>query len=139
MSFVSLVKGDRWETRAACKDWDGDLDDFFPVSEDSNKVHLKITQPPLGIYNLCVNRCPVQAECLGVALKDNHVGIWGGTTYSQRRIMLRSRVRAKCIRCLGTEMVRHSGAGICLSCGFSWRIPPMLPTTATNSPQLSTR
>jgi hypothetical protein len=129
---------DRWELQAACRTWPvEDLDDFFPVSEDSNKVHVRTVKVPLGIYQMCMNRCPVQLECLATAIKDNRVGIWGGTTYAQRRAMLRSRMRAKCIRCGGGWMVRYSESGICLACGFSWRVPSRAKplANATNSPQ----
>jgi WhiB family redox-sensing transcriptional regulator len=36
-------------------------------------------------------RCPVSAECLDFALEHHCIGVWGGTTERQRRMLRRGR------------------------------------------------
>jgi WhiB family transcriptional regulator, redox-sensing transcriptional regulator len=53
-------------------------------------------QPALQrkLKGIC-NACPVSAECLNYALDNNFIGMWGGTTTSDRRRMnQRNRNRA---------------------------------------------
>lgn len=70
-----------WRQEGAC--WDTDPDVFFPVREEDVGAALAI----------CAT-CPVQSECLTYALRNEGVGIWGGTTESERR-KLRRRYRIK--------------------------------------------
>lgn len=137
---------DKWETFAACKEWPQEyLDDFFPLSEDGARREMKLTKPPVHVMDICRNRCPVQAQCLATALRNNLVGIWGGTTYSQRRVLLRSRSRARCIRCEGRWIVHYGNSGVCVACGISWRVPSLFSSPVDNvkplptSPSTSTR
>lgn len=73
---------DDWRDLAACRDEDPEL--FFPVSElgpgASQAARAKA---------VCA-RCPVRAQCLEYAV-DNGLdhGIFGGTTESERRNLLR--------------------------------------------------
>lgn len=40
---------------------------------------------------VCVS-CPVRVKCLSVAIQDNVLGIWGGTTDGERRTIKRQRL-----------------------------------------------
>ena len=41
------------------------------------------------------NKCPVWAECLSQALNNGERGVWGGTTWRERRIMLKREQTAR--------------------------------------------
>lgn len=70
---------DKWRARGACLAEDPTV--FFPIGE-----HDPDTERALVICRTC----PVQEECLTYALETNqHAGIWGGTTESQRRRMFK--------------------------------------------------
>lgn len=67
-----------WMVDAACaKHPDPEL--WFPsVNAQHAEVRVAI--------NICLNDCPVAAECLALAMSNLHLeGIWGGTTHVQRR------------------------------------------------------
>lgn len=112
---------EQWWEKARCRGHD--TEKFFPAAEEWSAMRTRLTEPPEEIAHLCRNLCKVRVECLTVALKENRVGIWGGTTYSQRQLMLKSRNRLACIICKGTRIVIADNAGICISCGASWRAP----------------
>jgi WhiB family redox-sensing transcriptional regulator len=66
----------------SCSTVDPEL--FFPqeIEISNNKVAHKY-------YNLAAARsicksCPLQLQCLEYALKNHEIGVWGGTTESQR-------------------------------------------------------
>lgn len=64
----------RWQLWAACKGID-DRSIFFPTRGASVAAAKKI----------CAG-CPVRVACLDEALTDRRLdGIWGGTSYRQRR------------------------------------------------------
>jgi len=72
-----MLEDDQWKDQASCKGLN--LNDFFPVrisKENSDKV--------IEIIYLCES-CPVNAECLYDAVWNDSVGIWGRTTYRQRK------------------------------------------------------
>lgn len=71
-----------WRHDAACRDEDPEL--FFPVSELGPGARQTAEAKAV-----CA-RCPVRARCLAYAL-DNGLdfGIFGGTTESERRDLLR--------------------------------------------------
>ncbi len=77
--------GDRWQDHAACT---SRLDiDWFPegkVASSESRRNL------LAAKKMCTG-CPVREPCLAVAVTDDLVGIWGGTTTSERKGMLTSR------------------------------------------------
>lgn len=112
----------------------GDPERFFPVSEDSSSVRRRVTKPPEDVRDECMNRCPLQAECLAIAIREDRVGIWGGTTYSQRKVLARNRRRVHCVRCEGIWSVQVGETQICLACGISWKSPlPAPPSSASPS------
>lgn len=73
-----------WFARAACRDEDMDL--FFA---DGVAGHF---EPALAV---CAG-CPVQKPCVAYAMRHNlEFGVWGATTPTQRKRMLREQGRAK--------------------------------------------
>jgi len=70
------------DTTPACSDVDPEL--FFPqeVEAAPNKVvskYLNLSEAK----RVCAS-CPLAMKCLEYALKNAEIGIWGGTTESQR-------------------------------------------------------
>ncbi len=61
-----------WQQRAACADEDREM--FFPPPG---------TQP-YEARRICAT-CPVQAPCLDYAVEHDFIGVWAGTTRSERR------------------------------------------------------
>lgn len=59
----------------------GDPDRFFPGDGGWSKANR-------GALQEC-QRCPLIDRCLDYALQHDVRGIWGGTTYSQRRVLRR--------------------------------------------------
>jgi WhiB family transcriptional regulator, redox-sensing transcriptional regulator len=69
-----------WRDAAACQTEDPEL--FFPEGE-SERYRLQIA----AASSVCA-RCAVVESCLRYALEtEQHTGIWGGTTPSQRRAL----------------------------------------------------
>lgn len=60
-----------WEQRAKCLDEDTDL--YFP--DENRKSDIKMT---------CTD-CPVLNQCRSYAIAHEEVGVWGGTTYRDRK------------------------------------------------------
>lgn len=70
-----------WMRDSVCLDEDPEI--FFPPGP-SAQAHID------AALAVC-RRCPVQAECLGVALADSSLlGVWGGTTERERVELRRS-------------------------------------------------
>lgn len=67
-------------------------------------------------------RCSVHVECLAYALslKPHPEGVWGRTTYDERRGVKRGGHRASCPGCTGTNVFSDGVGEICVSCGLSW-------------------
>jgi WhiB family redox-sensing transcriptional regulator len=77
------INDQNWRDFAFCRDHP-DPDDFHPVSP--------AREPEAAEF--CVG-CPALEFCLGFALEHRITdGIWGGTTASERRALLRKRSRA---------------------------------------------
>lgn len=68
-----------WQQQAACKGMPADL--FFPESGQMDQLRRALA--------VC-KMCPVKQHCLNANLYEK-IGIWGGTTARQRRIILRQR------------------------------------------------
>jgi len=82
-----MLENDEWKNEAACKGLP--LSDFFPVrisKDNSAKVKELI---------LLCESCPVNAECLYDAVWNDSVGIWGRTTYRQRRSFVTKVLKGK--------------------------------------------
>jgi WhiB family redox-sensing transcriptional regulator len=65
-----------WMAEGLCREIGGDL--FFP--DDANQWREA---------KAACAMCPVSNECLEYALKENVMGIWGGTTDKERQRMRR--------------------------------------------------
>lgn len=76
---MSAGPAQRWRRRAACRGVDPEL--FHPFRGESMTEALAICE-----------RCPVRTDCLEHALATpERVGIWGGTSERQRRVLRRQR------------------------------------------------
>jgi WhiB family transcriptional regulator, redox-sensing transcriptional regulator len=85
---------DSWWEQAACKDADPEL--FFQ-DQPRGRPSKGYKDLPDVIWDFCAT-CPVQTDCLNDAMKlstldrvQTTFGIWGGTTQSMRRSMLKRR------------------------------------------------
>jgi WhiB family redox-sensing transcriptional regulator len=66
-----------WMDKALCREVDYEM--FFPNGGGSSKNARKVC-----------GKCTVKVQCLNYALTfPSMIGIWGGTTEKQRRIMKR--------------------------------------------------
>jgi WhiB family redox-sensing transcriptional regulator len=72
-----------WRYFAACRGEDPEL--FQPISETGPAL-LQIAEAKA----VCAH-CPVAEQCLQEALAGGEVGVWGGTTEDERRVILRRR------------------------------------------------
>ncbi|WAZ19341.1 WhiB family transcriptional regulator [Streptomyces cinnabarinus] len=73
---------DDWRGRAACRHEDPDL--FFPIGT-SGPALMQTAQAKA----VC-RRCPVRERCLRWAMDtDQAVGVWGGTSETERLALLR--------------------------------------------------
>ncbi|WP_046727473.1 WhiB family transcriptional regulator [Streptomyces humi] len=78
---------DDWRDHAECRDEDPDL--FFPIGTTGPSLHQ--TRQAKAVCE----RCPVQEQCLRWAMDTGQaVGIWGGTTEAERRLLTRRRKAA---------------------------------------------
>ncbi|WP_432031514.1 WhiB family transcriptional regulator [Streptomyces antibioticus] len=78
---------DNWRESAECRHEDPDL--FFPIGT-SGPALLQTEQAKA----VC-RRCPVREACLDRAMNtDQTLGVWGGTSESERRAIKR-RARAR--------------------------------------------
>ena len=84
--FPEVLNRPSWQYRAACRGLG--TEDYFTYGSD-----VKATKA------ICA-RCPVQPDCLAVALDDpGLVGVWGGTTIRERRVLRRLRSQAEMYGC----------------------------------------
>ncbi|MFD6490828.1 WhiB family transcriptional regulator [Streptomyces sp. NPDC060188] len=79
---------DNWRDSAACRSVDPDL--FFPIGNTGPAV-LQIQEAKA----VCEG-CPVREACLDWALESGQsVGVWGGTSETERRSLARRRARRR--------------------------------------------
>ncbi|MDH6220963.1 WhiB family transcriptional regulator [Streptomyces pseudovenezuelae] len=79
---------DDWRDQAACRYEDPDL--FFPIG--TSGPALLQTEQAKGVCG----RCPVREQCLRWALDTGEcLGIWGGTSETERRTLQLRRRRAE--------------------------------------------
>lgn len=116
-----------WYDQAACRGTP--TNDFFPEYE--TKLGHRGSRPTPEIQALC-DSCPVRVPCLTTAIRNNEVGVWGGTTQSQRASILRAVPRVKCPRCRAALVLTFRRVGVCLACGLSWRDPGKNPATPSH-------
>ena len=72
LAAQALERALNWKHMGACAGEDPSL--FFPISNQSD----------LAAKRLCA-QCLVRAQCLDTALRDNELGVWGGTNERERR------------------------------------------------------
>jgi WhiB family redox-sensing transcriptional regulator len=78
---------DDWRDHAECRAEDPDL--FFPIGTTGPSLHQARRAKAV------CEHCPVQEPCLRWAMKTGQaVGIWGGTTETERRLLARRRQTA---------------------------------------------
>jgi WhiB family transcriptional regulator, redox-sensing transcriptional regulator len=70
-----------WMSRGACQGEDPEL--FFPIAVEGPALHQASEAK-----EVC-RRCAVCAMCLAYAVETRQAGIWGGTTWEERRAMMR--------------------------------------------------
>lgn len=75
-----------WQEFAACRGQDPEL--FFPVTETGAGARQAARAKAV------CRECPVRQRCLDTALALSAVGVWGGTTETERCGMRRSRATA---------------------------------------------
>lgn len=75
MDLLNFVR-EPWMADAACLGLDPEM--FHPVRGESCE----------SAFAVC-RSCPVSEECLAYALEHNELGIWGGTSFRERRRMRR--------------------------------------------------
>lgn len=89
--LLSLIQSETWRRDAACAVPDIDPDIFFPDPE----FHPKDERQAMAAEarTICAS-CPVKSDCLEWALNNLPLtvqGIYAGTSYGQRKRMVRSR------------------------------------------------
>jgi WhiB family redox-sensing transcriptional regulator len=73
---------DDWMKSAACRDQN--TADFFILRGDPQQRVKRVRA-----YAICRD-CPVKRDCLDYAVVNHELGIWGGTTDRERRIIRRN-------------------------------------------------
>lgn len=79
--FAATLSIIKWKDRAACT---GKQEFFFTDYKQTMVQQAKA---------IC-DQCPVRAQCLAHALENTEVGVWGGYTANERRMMLRAKRKA---------------------------------------------
>lgn len=72
-----------WVFKGACRGADPEL--FFPEIEG----RIWDNDPRVQKAKAICRRCPVSTQCLFAAIRDREVGIWAGTTPSEREQLRR--------------------------------------------------
>lgn len=109
-----------WRDQAACLDADPEL--FFRGVTSGNPLGELL--PNAEAAAIC-DRCPVRPDCLWDAMATGDVGVRGGTTAYQRKLLGKKTNRATCPGCGARYLVTGApdGAGeVCLACGVSWPV-----------------
>ena len=75
--------GGDWRDLAACTGHDPDL--WFPEGEEQVR-HVDVYDIAPEAVEIC-GTCPVMQECRSTAIRQNEMGVWGGTGTAQRRII----------------------------------------------------
>ncbi len=84
----------KWQSEGACLGMDPAI--FFAPGENTKSSRPRPAHKIAEFYDaprkIC-NSCPVQAECLAHALRNNEPsGMWGGATPMERREMRKRQV-----------------------------------------------
>lgn len=90
-----------WADHAICKTVDPEI--FYPENGAQNNEAKRV----------CFT-CPVRAECLAHAMTHSEIGIWGGTSEYDRRLLRRGINPAR--RARGVKQNGHTYACRCTRC-----------------------
>lgn len=107
-----------WKLKGECREYDPELF-FTPEGEqETSKRNVERIKRAKAVCKLCT----VSGNCLDEALTNNEAGVWGGTSWDDRRGLKRRGTRATCVRCerRGTIVDIEHGQ-VCVLCGLSWR------------------
>jgi WhiB family redox-sensing transcriptional regulator len=85
LNITAMLSILRWKDQAACN---GKQELFFSDHKQSIVQQAK----------LVCGECPVRAQCLSHALENQEIGIWGGYTANERRMMLRASRKAALLK-----------------------------------------
>jgi WhiB family transcriptional regulator, redox-sensing transcriptional regulator len=90
---------------------------FEDVTED---IAVKICRGD-GVGQL---PCPIREVCLQFALDTQQImGVWGGFTADQRRVVGWTKSRVKCPDCGSKDVESHQDRHeTCVTCGLSWSV-----------------
>lgn len=105
-----------WKLRGNCKDEDPEL--FFSGDERIRQEE----SPEERLAKKICQGCPVSGDCLDAALENSEYGVWGGTTWHDRKSLTRKGSRRTCIRCGGRDHARTGTGQVCVRCGLSWLV-----------------
>jgi hypothetical protein len=104
----------RWMRNAGCRGVSAFIFDY----DDSSSAMVKTAK------EYC-RMCPVRIDCLQYAF-DRHTetfGVWGGTTFNERKAIIRGGHRRTCPGCGELKIVIDDHLReICLACGLTWRL-----------------
>lgn len=70
------------ESEPACSTVDPEL--FFPQEIEISNIKVISKYSNLGAAKKICSSCPLRIKCLEYAIKNHEIGVWGGTTESQR-------------------------------------------------------
>lgn len=112
----------QWTGTPACRGLDPEM--FFPERGDHPTVR--------GAKEVCAG-CSVRAECAEYALHHEKIGIWGGLSERERRVIRRTRgIEVKSLTAMSNEVdcgtwagyLRHRRAGEdpCSRCSAAQRV-----------------
>ena len=88
-TLVKVVDKD-WRDNAACRGLTAPDYIWFPPRGRYVSTRAGATSPTQRLLDLCEG-CQVKVTCLEFAIAGNEPGIWGGTSFRQRRAMKKER------------------------------------------------
>jgi WhiB family redox-sensing transcriptional regulator len=89
-TLVKVVDKD-WREKAACRGLIAPDYIWFPPRGRYVSTRAGAISPTQRLLDLCEG-CPVKVTCLEFAIAGNEPGIWGGTSFRQRRAIKKERV-----------------------------------------------
>jgi len=83
-----------WRKEAACRGLVGPDYDWFPARGRyvTTRNGSSAADSTLKLLEIC-QECAVKIECREFAIKHNEPGIWGGTSFRQRRAIKKARAK----------------------------------------------
>ena len=88
-TLVKVVDKD-WREKAACRGLIAPDYVWFPPRGRYVSTRAGAISPTQRLLDLCEG-CPVKVTCLNFAIAGNEPGIWGGTSFRQRRAIKKER------------------------------------------------